>query len=160
MCLCASCFMFFSSMNLAPRWPDSNNDWLVGWLVADFSDWFICWFTDWLIIDSLPDWTVLNCLLCFFSTFRSLRFADCETVSVDENMIGKEAAVIANCDANFEFSTWKHCSAECLRKLLPSPACYVFGRRASLSMLDHGLAGSDTHSQPPADSGLWVFAVG
>jgi len=54
-----------------------------------------------------------------FSKFKTLRFANCETVSVDESLIGKEAAVIANSDANYESSSWKRCSAECLRKLLP-----------------------------------------
>ena len=87
-----------------------------------------------------------------------LRFVDCETASVDENLMGKEAAVIANCDAGYESSAWKRSSAECLRKLLPSPACYVFSRRASLSILDHGLTRSDVHAPLP-DSGLLLFSV-
>ena len=89
-----------------------------------------------------------------FSNFKTLRFADCETLSVDENLMGKEAAVIANCDANYEVSAWKRSSAECLRKLLPNPACYLFGRRASLSILDAGLARNDVQSPSPADKGL------
>lgn len=88
-----------------------------------------------------------------------LRFANCETMSVDENLIGKEAAVIANRDANCEIPAWKRCSAECLRKLLPNPACYMFNRRASLSMLDYGLTRNDPDSSSPADNGLSVSSV-
>jgi len=97
---------------------------------------------------------VCVCVCVLFSNFKALRFADCEVLSVDENMLGKEAAVIANCDANYEVPTWKRCSAECLRKLLPNPTCYVFTRRASLSLIDHGLARSDAYDSSPAVDGL------
>ena len=88
-----------------------------------------------------------------FISFKTRRFADCETVSVDENLMGKEAAVITNCDANYDVSAWKRSSAECLRKMLPNPACYVFGRRASLSILDQGLTRNDVHASSPTGSG-------
>jgi len=103
-----------------------------------------------------------NCKFLFvlFSNLKMLRFADCETVSVDENMIGKEAAVIANYDAKYEIPTWKRCSAECLRKLLPNQGSSMFGRRASLSMLDCGVNGNDAYSPPPSDNGLRISAVG
>jgi len=94
------------------------------------------------------------CVFFLCSNFKKLHFADCDVVSVDENLLGKEAAVIANCDANYEVPSWKRCSAECLRKLLPSPKCYMFTRRASLSLIDHGLARSDACFPSPADSGL------
>jgi len=76
---------------------------------------------------------------------------------MDENLLGKEGAVIANCDANYEVPAWKRCSAECLRKFLPNPACYVFTRRASLSLIDHGLAKSDACAPLSADIGLCIF---
>jgi len=91
-----------------------------------------------------------------YSNFKTLHFADCEVVSMDENLLGKEAAVIANCDANYEVPTWKRCSAECLRKLLPNPTCYMFTRRASLSLIDHGLARTDGCTPSPANSGLCI----
>ena len=94
-----------------------------------------------------------------FSNSKTLNFADCEVVSMDENLLGKEAAVIANCDASYEVPAWKRCSAECLRKLLPNPTCYVFTRRSSLSQIDHGLARSDACTPLPADSGLCIFVV-
>ena len=97
--------------------------------------------------------------MCFFSNFKKLPFTDCETVSMDENMIGNEAVVMANCDASYEIPTWKRCSAECLRKLLPNPASYMFRRRASLTLLDHGLSRNDASAPSAADSGLWSFAV-
>jgi len=80
---------------------------------------------------------------------------------VDENLIGKEAAIIANCDAVCEVSAWKRCSAECLRKLLPNPPCYMFSRRSSLPALDHGLltTKNDACNSPPvADRGLWSLS--
>jgi len=89
-----------------------------------------------------------------FSNFKRCRFADCETVSVDENLMSKEAAVIANCDANYDISAWRRSSAECLRKMLPNPACYMFGRRASLSILDQHLTKNDSHASSPSNSGL------
>ena len=98
-------------------------------------------------------------LIVLFSNFKTLRFANCETVSVDESLIGKEAAVIANSDANYESSSWKRCSAECLRKLLPNSNCYVLSRRASLPALDYGSARNERHTPPPADSGLCFSAV-
>jgi len=89
--------------------------------------------------------------LQLFSGFKRLHFADCETVSVDENLFGKEAAVIANCDARFEVSSWKRCSAECLQKLLPNTS---FDRQTSLSLVNYSLTRNDACSPSPADNGL------
>jgi len=76
---------------------------------------------------------------------------------MDENLICKEASVIANCDADYEVPAWKRCSAECLRKLLPNPTCYKFNRRASLSVLDYG--SNNAHAVQSEDNGLLSFTV-